>query len=42
MGLEFAGLSTFDPFSEENASQVDTKTRFGKQVFARKFQPHLG
>jgi len=42
MGWEFAGLSTFDPFSGENASQVDTKARFGKQAFARKFPPHPG
>jgi len=26
-GWKFAGLSTFDPFPDGNASQVDTKTR---------------
>jgi len=42
MGFKFTGLSTFDPFPDGNASQVDTKARFGKQAFARKFEPHLG
>jgi len=42
MGWEFTGLSTFNPFSEENAFQVDTKARFGKQAFARKFPAHQG
>ena|GEM_PF-4034621 len=32
----------FDPFSGENASQVDTKARFGKQAFARKSDSHPG
>jgi len=41
-GAGFAGLSTFDPFSGENASQVDTKARFGKQAFARKSDFHPG
>jgi len=31
MGWELAGLSTFDPFSDENVSQVDTKTRLGSK-----------
>ena len=26
---QISGLSTFNPFSEENAFQVDTKTRLG-------------
>jgi len=28
---QIPGLSTFNPFSEENAFQVDTKTRLGSK-----------
>jgi len=42
MRAGFAGLSTFDPFPDGNASQVDTKARFGKQAFARKSGSHPG
>ena len=30
-GAEILGLSTFNPFSEENAFQVDTKTCLGSK-----------
>jgi len=32
MEPEFTGLSTFDPFPDGNASQVDTKARFGSKL----------
>ena len=31
MGYGFAGLSIFNPFSDENAFQMDTNTRFGSE-----------
>jgi len=32
MESKFTGLSTFDPFPDGNASQVDTKARFGSKL----------
>ena len=39
MGCEFAGLSIFNPFSDENAFQMDTKTRFGSEFLPANSHP---
>jgi len=39
MGAKFTGLSTFDPFPDGNASQVDTKARFGSELLPANLVP---